>query len=325
MADTFIVTGGAGFIGSNLVEALNRRGETRILIVDNLNSKEKERNLERLHYTDYLDKNAFRRRFLDNTAERVDAVFHLGACSATTETDRAYLADNNVAYTRELCEWCLAHDTRFVYASSAATYGDGALGYSDDDHMTPKLAPLNPYGQSKQMFDTWALEHGVLERVVGLKYFNVYGPFEDHKGQMRSLVPKAFAQIVEAGQIELFRSHKPAFEDGEQERDFLYVRDAVDVTLFFLDHPELTGLFNAGTGVARTWLDLAAAVFAAMGREPRIVFVDMPEAIRDKYQYHTQADISKLRAAGYDRPFTPLEDGIRDYVRRHLAGPPPQR
>ena len=319
MSQSFIVTGGAGFIGCNVAAALNERGCEDILIVDSLNHEAKKENLSALRCRAFRDKTDFRRDLLAGDVAPVDTVFHLGACSSTTETDADYLADNNVAYTRDLCNWCLENGARFVYASSAATYGDGALGYSDDPKRVGELAPLNLYGQSKQDFDLWALDKGLLDRIAGLKYFNVYGPREDHKGDMRSVVNKAYAQIAGSGELALFRSHRPDYEDGRQDRDFVYVKDAVAVTLFFHDHPEVSGLFNCGTGEARTWYDLALAIFAAMGREARIRFIDMPEAIRDKYQYHTEADMTRLRAAGYTAPFTSIEDGVREYVREYLA------
>ena len=314
-----IVTGGAGFIGCNLVRALNQRGITDIVIADNLNHPEKQKNLDGLVFSDFFDKSEFRKRFKAGKQPAVDTVFHLGACSSTTETSADYLNDNNLRYTQDLCEWSLANGARFIYASSAATYGDGSLGYCDSDELTPKLQPLNLYGKSKQDFDVWALNKGLFDKIAGLKYFNVYGPFENHKGDMRSVVNKAYAQILETGKLKLFKSHLPEYEDGKQERDFVYVKDAVAVTLFFHDNPDKSGLFNCGTGIARTWLDLAHAIFAAMGREPQIDFIDMPESIRDKYQYHTQADPAKLRAAGFSAEFTSIEDGIKDYVQNYLA------
>lgn len=319
MSEKFIVTGGAGFIGSNIVAELNRRGHEDILIVDELNSDIKKSYLADLKFDEYLDKAVFRQRFLDGGQEKVSTVFHLGACSSTTETDEAYLNDNNFGYTRDLCEWSIENGARFVYASSAATYGDGTLGYSDLDSVTPTLKPLNLYGESKQKFDMWALENGVLDRIAGLKYFNVYGPREDHKGDMRSIVNKSYAQVLETGRIRLFKSYKPEYEDGKQERDFVYVRDAVKVTLWLHDNPGISGIFNCGTGAARTWVDLANALFAAMGKEPNIEFIEMPESIKDKYQYHTCADMKKLRGAGYADEFTTIEEGVRDYVESWLS------
>jgi len=316
----FIVTGGAGFIGSNLMAELNRRGEQAILVVDSLGTGEKWRNLVGLQYEDFMDKSLFRdAMWQEGMLDEVEAVFHLGACSATTETDADYLVDNNYAYSRELCTWCLERGVRFIYASSAATYGDGSLGYSDDDDITPTLHPLNMYGYSKQMFDLWALQNGLFNEIAGLKYFNVYGPREDHKGEMRSVVNKAHGQILKTGEVTLFKSYNPAYSDGEQKRDFVCVTDAVDVTLWFLDNPGACGLFNCGTGVARTWNDLANATFAAIGREPSIRYIEMPEALIEKYQYFTEADMTKLRAAGYCTPPTPLEDGARFYVQSFPA------
>ncbi|MBA4378386.1 MAG: ADP-glyceromanno-heptose 6-epimerase [Gemmatimonas sp.] len=315
-----IVTGGAGFIGANVVRGLNARGIDDIVVVDRLRDGAKWRNLLGLRVEDVVDKDDFRLDVREGAlAADIDAVIHLGACSSTTESDADYLLDNNYRYTRELCEWCLEEGIRFVYASSAATYGDGALGYSDEDSATPGLAPLNMYGLSKHLFDLWALRRGHLDRIAGLKFFNVYGPHEDHKGDMRSVVHKAHGQILADGRVRLFKSYRPEFPDGGQVRDFLDVRDAVDVVLWLLDRPAVNGLFNCGTGEARSWNDLAAAVFAALGREPRLDYIEMPEQLRGKYQYHTQADLAKLRRAGYDRPFTRLEDGIRDYVRGHLS------
>lgn len=317
-----IVTGGAGFIGANVVRGLNARGIDDIVVVDRLRDGAKWRNLLGLRVEDVVDKDDFRLDVREGAlAADIDAVIHLGACSSTTETDADYLLDNNYRYTRELCEWCLEEGVRFVYASSAATYGDGALGYSDEDRATPGLAPLNMYGLSKHLFDLWALRRGHLDRIAGLKFFNVYGPHEDHKGDMRSVVHKAHGQILADGRVRLFKSYRPEFPDGGQVRDFLDVRDAVAVVLWLLDNPAVNGLFNCGTGETRSWNDLATAVFAALGREPRLDYIEMPEQLRGKYQYHTQADLAKLRRAGYDRPFTTLEDGIRDYVRGHLSPP----
>lgn len=318
MSGRYIVTGGAGFIGSNIIAALNERGEEDILVVDHLGQSEKWRNLVGLRFADYREKDDFRAAVQFDRLETVDAVFHMGACSSTTESNASYLVDNNYRYTRELCEWCLEHDVRFIYASSGATYGDGSLGYSDDDETTLRLRPLNMYGFSKHMFDLWALRRGLFDRIVGLKFFNVFGPREDHKGEMRSVVNKAFHQIMENGEAKLFRSYRADYKDGEQVRDFVYVKDAVNVALWFADHPDVSGLFNCGTGRERTWNDLARAVFAAVGRPPKIVYVDMPDYLQGKYQYHTVADMTKLREAGYREPFTELEEGVRDYVQTWL-------
>ena len=318
MSDRIVVTGGAGFIGSNLVAALNERGENTILIVDDLAKDEKWKNLIGLDYDDFVDKDDFRIAIHHDTLTGVKAVFHLGACSSTTEKDARFLADNNYRYTRDLCAWCLEKDIPFIYASSAATYGDGSLGYSDEDESTVKLKPLNMYGYSKQMFDLWAMRHGLFDRIAGLKYFNVYGPREDHKGDMRSVINKAYHQIRETGEVKLFKSYKPEYKDGEQLRDFVYVKDAVAVTLFLHDQADVSGLFNCGTGKARTWNDLVKATFKAMGMEPKIAYIDMPESLHAKYQYRTEADMAKLRDAGYEDEFTSLEHGVADYVKNWL-------
>lgn len=315
-----VVTGGAGFIGSNVIAALNARGEENILVVDRLGTGEKWKNLRGLRFEEFIDKDDFLPLLPGRDIATPRAIIHMGACSATTERDAGYLMRNNVVYTRELCHYSLGTGARLVLASSAATYGDGALGYSDADEATPRLRPLNMYGFSKQLFDEWALRHGHYGSIVGLKFFNVFGPREHHKGSMRSVVHKAYHEVLETGEVGLFRSARPDYRDGEQKRDFVYVKDAVDVILYFLDNPHRNGLFNCGTGKARTWLDLAHAVFAALGREPRIRWVDMPEALAGKYQYFTEADTAKLRSAGYAKPFSELEDAVADYVRYLQAG-----
>lgn len=314
----FIVTGGAGLIGSNLVAALNGRGERDILIVDDINHPLKEKHLSRLDYSEYLDKRLLRAILNDGGQKDAVAVFHLGACSSTTEQNEEYLADNNTAYTEALARWCIEGGRRFVYASSASTYGNGENGYSDDESLLKKLKPLNLYGKSKQAFDLIALEKGWLGKIAGLKFFNVYGPNEDHKGSMRSVVHKAYGQILETGKLRLFKSYRPDYPDGGQLRDFVYVKDAVEQMLFYLDNPSVSGIFNCGTGKARSWLDLAKSVFAAMGREPDIEFIEMPEELREHYQYFTEADMSKARASGFTREFLSLEDAVRDYVTGYL-------
>jgi ADP-L-glycero-D-manno-heptose 6-epimerase len=317
-----LVTGGAGFIGSALIWALNQRGHTDIVVTDFLGTDEKWKNLTPLKFADYVEADAFRRTLHQHPEAfgRFSTVLHLGACSATTEKNASYLTDNNFAYTKELASWSLAHGARFIYASSAATYGDGAQGMDDQDENLARLRPLNMYGYSKHLFDLHAQRAGWLARIVGVKYFNVFGPNEDHKGDMRSLVNKAHQQILATGRVQLFKSHKPAFKDGEQQRDFLYVKDAVEMTLHFAEQGErAAGLYNLGSGEANTWLTLARAIFAALGREPKIEFIDMPETLRDKYQYFTRADITKLRATGYTRPMTPLAEAVRDYVQNYLS------
>lgn len=325
MSIKYIVTGGAGFIGSNLVRELNARGEKDILIVDALGTGEKWKNLVGLVYEDYIDK-ADLFTWLDGVSlDQVQVVYHLGACSSTTEMDAHYLAENNYRYTRSLCERCLIAGARFVYASSAATYGDGVLGYSDEDSTTPNYQPLNMYGYSKQMFDLWALRSGLLNKIAGLKYFNVYGPGEAHKGDMRSVVHKSFDQICQTGKVQLFKSHRSDYRDGEQVRDFLYVKDAVDMTLWLGENSAANGLFNCGTGTPRTWVDLVTAVFNAMDKEAHIEFVDMPAHLQGKYQYYTCADMRKIRDCGYPANFHTLEQGITDYVGNHLLPSPAQR
>jgi ADP-L-glycero-D-manno-heptose 6-epimerase len=316
-----VITGAAGFIGRNVVAELNARGHRNLLLVDSLGSDEKWKNLIGLSFEDLIDPATFLQRVESDHLDETAAIIHLGACSATTERDADYLLKNNYHYTRTLCTWALDHKTRFVYASSGATYGDGAQGYSDDDASTPTLRPLNMYGYSKHMFDLWALSHHLFKQIVGLKYFNVYGPYEDHKGDMRSVVHKSYEQIASSGLVKLFKSYRKEFKDGEQKRDFIFVRDAVDVTLHFaLEKRTVGGLFNCGTGQARSWNDLARATFAAMGKKPRIEYIDMPPALREKYQYFTEAQVGKLRReGGYTKPFTSLEDGVAAYVSEYLA------
>ena len=314
-----LVTGGAGFIGSALVWALNRRGCENIVVCDFLGTSAKWRNLVPLRFRDYVEADQLLPRLQNGALGKFDLILHLGACSSTTEGDASYLVRNNYEFTKDLCAWALANRTRFVYASSAATYGDGAAGMSDDESQLEKLRPLNMYGYSKHLFDLHAWRGGFLKKIVGLKYFNVFGPNEDHKGDMRSVVHKSFAQVKTEGVIRLFKSYRRDFRDGEQQRDFLYVKDAAAMTLHLAANKKAGGLFNIGSGVARTWNDLARAVFAALGRRPRIEYIEMPETLRDKYQYFTQADISKLRAAGYRQPITPLEEAVNDYVRNYLA------
>ena len=315
-----VVTGGAGFIGSNLIKALNDAGETDILIVDRLGSSEKWRNLSDLRFHDYEHKDQFIEKAEKGYFNHlVKAVIHLGACSSTTELDADYLMENNFGYSKRLAGVFAARPgLRFVYASSAATYGDGSCGYSDQHSACDALRPLNMYGYSKQLFDLWAMKNGFINHSVGLKYFNVFGPNEFHKADMRSVAIRAYFQAKDTGKVKLFKSYREEYADGEQLRDFIYVKDAVKITLFFLEHPELSGLFNVGTGRPSSFNQLALSVFAAMGLEPQIEYIGMPEGLEKRYQYYTCADTSKLIEAGFDGVFTELPDAVKDYVQNHL-------
>ncbi len=320
LSKRILVTGGAGFIGSALVWALNQRGIDNILIADLLKTDEKWKNLVPLRFADYMEGDDLLRLAREDSPQLADisCVFHLGACSATTERDASYLIRNNYEFTRDLAAWALGRGARFVYASSAATYGDGERGMSDSADLTT-LRPLNMYGYSKHLFDTHAARSGLLDRIVGVKYFNVFGPNEAHKADMRSLVHKAYGQVVESGVIKLFASDRPDYADGEQKRDFLYVKDAVEMTIHLAETASASGLYNLGSGEANSWNTLARAIFAALDREPRIDYIPMPEVLKAKYQYFTQADIGKLRASGYARALTPLAEAVADYVRGYLV------
>jgi len=314
------VTGAAGFIGSNIVWHLNQLGRRDVLVVDVPETDQGMANLAPLQYEAYLSKDAFRAWLGDpQQAAQLETLYHLGACSSTTETDAAFLAENNFGYTRDLCQLALASGVRFINASSAATYGDGSQGYADDEEAIGELEPLNLYGQSKQDFDLWARREGVLDQIVCLKYFNVYGPNEWHKGDMRSMVCKGYEQIRDHGKVRLFASDRPEYPDGGQLRDFIYVKDAVDLTVWFADHPAANGIFNVGTGQANSWNRLMTAIFAALGREAKLEYVPMPDHLQGKYQYFTEAVMDKTRGVGYTRPFTALEDAVADYVTRYLV------
>ena len=316
-----LVTGGAGFIGSRLIHELNNRGIEQIVVADFLGRDEKWRNLVPLEFADFVDAADLFEALESRRLGKFDLVLHMGACSSTTERDAAYLMRNNYEYTRRLAEWSIGNGARFVYASSAATYGDGTTGMDDASDLSylGRLRPLNMYAYSKHMFDVYAARNGLLERCVGIKYFNVFGPNEQHKGEMRSLVSKAYTQVVNTGVIRLFKSYRDDYCDGEQKRDFIYVKDAAAMTLHLAASEQAVGLFNVGAGRAETWLDLAHAVFAAMRREPRIEFIDMPEEMRTKYQYLTLANIARLRASGYNDRVTPLASAVNDYVTGYLA------
>ncbi len=315
-----LVTGGAGFIGSALVWALNKRGLENIIIADYLGNDEKWKNLVPLRFDHYLEADYLQEQLQSKERPfgKFSAIFHLGACSSTTETDASYLAKNNYEYTRFLAEWAIAQGTRFVYASSAATYGDGSQGMDDKNEDLTCLRPLNMYGYSKHMFDRYAQRRNLLQQIVGLKYFNVFGPNESHKGEMRSMADKAFQQIRDSGKVNLFKSYHPDFDDGEQKRDFLYVKDAVAMTLFLAENEKANGLFNIGSGQAQTWIELVEPIFNAMDKPVAIDFIEMPDHIREHYQYYTKADIEKLRKCGYNLPITPLKDAVSDYVSNYL-------
>lgn len=314
-----IVTGAAGFIGSCLVGELLDRGYADIVAVDDFSRPDKLRNLEGKKLSKRIDRREFP-AWLDANEKLVQFIFHLGAKTDTTLFDKAIFDELNVRYSQQVWERCVKYGIPLVYASSAATYGGGELGYDDNEAEVPRLKPLNPYGESKQTFDVWALAQ---ERKpyfwAGLKFFNVYGPNEYHKARMASVVLHAFNQIKTSGEVKLFRSHRPDYKDGEQLRDFVYVKDVCDVCIWLMEDRKHSGLYNLGSGRARTFLDLARSTFRAMGREERIKFIDTPADIRDKYQYFTEARMQKLRAAGYTGPFTALEDGVRDYVTNYLS------
>lgn len=314
-----VVTGGAGFIGSALVWRLNQLGKKNIIIVDRLGIDEKWKNLVPLAYADYFDKGEFIDKIVNDEIEfEIEAIIHMGANSATTEKDADHLMENNYKYTQALAKYALEKDIRFIYASSAATYGDGSLGFEDTDENCLKLHPLNMYGYSKNIFDVYAYNNGMLNNIVGIKYFNVYGPNESHKGDMRSVVHKAFEQVRDYGKVNLFKSLHPDYKDGEQKRDFVYVKDAVEMTLFFLDHKDKNGLYNVGGGTARTWNALVTALFNAVGKPVNIEYVDMPEHLAEKYQYFTEANLAKIKKVGYRNPLYSLEDGVTDYVKNYL-------
>ena len=313
-----VVTGAAGFIGSCLVSRLNADNFNDIVVVDNFSVAKKEANLKGKKIKEFVDRMAFF-DWLDKNYEEVEFIFHLGARTDTTEFDKAIFDLLNLEYSKKVWMACCEYQIPLVYASSAATYGSGSLGYVDDEGVVSLLRPLNPYGDSKNDFDKWALEQTAKPFFwAGLKFFNVYGPNEYHKGRMASVVLHAFNQIRENGSLKLFRSHNPNYKDGEQMRDFIYVKDVVEVCYFLMQHRQHSGLYNLGTGKARTFLDLAFNTFDAMGKEINIEFRDTPADIRDTYQYFTEASMDKLRSIGYSRPFYSLEEGIKDYVQNYL-------
>jgi ADP-L-glycero-D-manno-heptose 6-epimerase len=314
----YIITGGAGFIGSACLWRLNQAGVDDILVVDNLGQTDKWKNLVNRRYHDYVHKSRLFDLLENGSLGKITAIIHMGACSATTQTDADYLMENNLHYSQRLARYALGHGVRFIGASSAATYGDGTQGFSDAPDRLESLKPLNMYGYSKHLFDLWAKRERCLDRLASLKFFNVFGPNEYHKGDMCSVVFKAFHQARAEGVVRLFKSYREAYPDGGQQRDFVYVKDCVELIWWLLEHPEVGGIMNVGTGTARTWNDLGAAVFKALGRAPRIEYIEMPQRLKGRYQYHTCAESGALKAAGYETAFSSLEAGVADYVNHYL-------
>jgi ADP-L-glycero-D-manno-heptose 6-epimerase len=313
-----VITGAAGFIGSALVWRLNKLGKNNIIIVDELGKDEKWKNLVALDFEDFINKDIFIEKIDSGLNFKIDAIIHMGANSSTTEKDADHLLSNNFEYTKKLALYSINKNIRFIYASSAATYGDGNFGFDDNNELCKKFHPLNMYGYSKNLFDIWALKKNMLDKITGIKYFNVFGPNEYHKGDMRSVVNKAFKQIQETGKVKLFKSRNKDYKDGEQKRDFVYIKDAVDMTLFFLDHKDKNGLFNVGSGKARTWNDLVTALFNALVKPVNIEYIDLPDHLADKYQYFTEANLDKIKKAGYTQKLSSLEEGVTDYVKNYL-------
>ena len=314
-----VVTGAAGFIGSYLIQRLNQDNFNAIIAVDKFDNEAKNKNLAGLKIKEKVDRDQFL-GWLDQTYETIEFIFHIGARTDTAEFDMALLNKLNTQYTKDIWTRCCRYQIPLVYASSAATYGLGEIGYDDDESKIHLLKPLNPYGQSKQDFDVWALSQKDKPFFwVGLKFFNVYGPNEYHKGRMASVIWHAYNQITKTGKMKLFKSHNPEFKDGEQMRDFVYVKDVAEVCLFFMHHRKNSGIYNLGSGIARTFVDLAKAVFKALGKKEEIEFIDTPADIRDKYQYFTEANMEKIKKIGYAKSFTSLEDGVNDYVKNYLS------
>ena len=313
-----VVTGAAGFIASYFVKKLNQEGYQDIVLVDDFSVNAKKRNWESLNYSQKVDRKLLF-SWIEQNENQIQFIFHLGARTDTTEFDLGILNELNLNYSKQLWRLCVRYALPFIYASSAATYGKGEHGYDDNHHVVNKLVPLNPYGVSKNDFDKWVIaEKKQPFYWAGLKFFNVYGPHESHKGRMASVVWHTFNQVTQTGMMKLFRSHNENYKDGEQLRDFIYVKDVADVLYFLMHHRKDSGLYNLGTGQARTFVDLATAAFVAMGKEPTISFIDTPKDIREKYQYFTEANMSKLRSIGYKKEFTSLEAGVKNYVQQYL-------
>ncbi|MCP4717331.1 MAG: ADP-glyceromanno-heptose 6-epimerase [Deltaproteobacteria bacterium] len=314
-----LITGAAGFIGSAVACALNRQGRTDLILCDGFGSHDKWKNVAGLRFKRFVQREGlFAFLCEDALAQEITSVIHLGACSATTESDMDFLLDNNVDFSIELCRWAMERQVRFVYASSAAVYGDGSLGFSDADTVTPQLRPLNKYGFSKWLFDMWVLENGYRDKVAGIRYFNVFGPNEYHKGPMASVVFHTCPQAQQEGRVKLFESHRSDFAHGRQVRDFIYIDEAVDITLFLLDTPAACGIFNAGTGRPHSFNDLAEGVFAGLEKAPVIEYFPMPEELRGRYQYYTCADMRRIRDAGYPEQPDRFKEHVARYVKEYL-------
>ena len=320
MKKNIIVTGGAGFIGSCIVGRLNSYGIDNILVIDKFRSNGKEKNLNKKKYCDFIEKDDFIEKIIDkpNYFQDIDTIFHMGACSSTLNTDIKYLQKNNTDYSITLAKWCMKKDTRFIYASSAATYGDGDNGFTDDLDSLETLKPLNPYGTSKHLFDLWIKKNGLFNDLLGIKFFNVFGPNEYHKGEMRSVINKAFPTVKDKGIMKLFKSYKDGYKDGKQKRDFIYIKDVLEVMIFFYENNKIAGLFNLGRGTAETWNKIANSMFKALRKETNIEYIKMPEELQTRYQYFTEANMQKLNLAGYEKEFTSIEDSVRDYIVNYL-------
>lgn len=308
-----ILTGGAGFIGSCFLWKLNQQGISDIIVVDNLDSPLKEKNLSGKKYSDYIRKEDFLKMLESGKITDIEKVIHMGACSSTILNDEDYYLKNNYEYSKRLAKWAVNNRAHFIYASSAATYGDGSLGYDDSESIIPSLKPLNMYGNSKQLFDLWVLENNLFKIFIGLKFFNVFGPNEYHKEEMMSVICKRFDDLRQGKPMRLFKSYRKDYKDGEQKRDFIYVKDAIEVMFYFYQNQNKTGIYNLGTGSAKGWNDVAYAMFSALGMEPKIEYIDMPDAIKGQYQYYTQAKMDKLRSAGCLYKFTSLGEAVKDY------------
>lgn len=314
-----LVTGAAGFIGSACACTLNRKGHDDLLLCDAMGSKEKWKNIMGLRFKEFIDRtNLFDFLATYPETKKIDTVIHLGACADTTEMNVDYLMDTNVQFSIDLCRWAQSHNARFVYASSAAVYGDGSLGFSDNDNLTSQLRPLNPYGFSKWLFDMWVLEHGLINEVAGLRFFNVFGPNEYHKNTMASVIFRAFPIAVKDGKVRLFESHRPDYKHGEQERDFIYIDEVIDATLFVAQNHKANGIFNVGTGKAHTFNELATALLTALDKPVVIEYFPMPEELRARYQYHTQADMGRLHNAGFPAQPDRFSEFVTRYVQKYL-------